>query len=622
MKKTLVVFVVFIAISNFAQNPLELREYQQKIIISFASEKDAQNAVITPKHLPADYTLAFSSRWDDTAITHLATHKVMLKNNMKGTFYIGEVDNIVKRNPNYFSELLKGGCSFGLHTLTHPQLPGENAYEHFREYMLNRIQIETRTQSPVNSQVLPFCNWWTPDLKIPQSIGWAMRASGVISSPDVMYPDREKELGYPAQSLAQSRYLNPGDRNPDLAKLEKQLTAALNNRKALAIQPSLSMAMHSWHTEEGLVNLDKAYAGVANNPQWWYCNQNEYGAYRYEALNCRISKKVNGKNAEFTVSRIMPFELGADVPLWFSIDGAKPDSLSGAKLHGLSVELPHSAEHTVPSVFGYAGKDGKCNKIPFAVLFLHRTAEKSWLAEFKTLDGKVVEELDFTFRFPVQYDRETVRKAGGTTANIKVTASVSSKKTDLFYRYGRPYYAVQADFVREGKRYRLYADLHEAAEKNLPLTMNEAARYFISPENPDLAKLSVPSINPAELGLSQAEIPRRANTGTGVLYPGTMNNRNWKGNAPYLAVIDFKPLNSGKLILVSTVGQSWKKSELWLNGKKVEFTANTAEVTPLDGVNRFVLKAPKNLVHSLFLNGENQQCVEFIKSIMKNHLTN
>ena len=68
------------------------------------------------------------------------------------------------------------------------------------------------------------------------------------------------------------------------------------------------MAMHSWHTPEGLINLDCAYAMVANNPEWWYCNQNEYGAYRYETQNTSIAKKVDGKNAEFTVTRMEPFE--------------------------------------------------------------------------------------------------------------------------------------------------------------------------------------------------------------------------------------------------------------------------------------------------------------------------
>lgn len=613
MRKCLSVLVASAALLTVsAGNPLGFREYQQKFTLTFPTEQDAQNAVLTAKPLPADYKVAFSSRWDDSAPAHLKTHEIMLKHNIKGTFFLGTVHWVLKNHPDYLSELQQGGCSIGLHTLTHPQLPGQNPNEQFREYMLNRIQLETRAQTPINAQVLPFCGWWSPDPKVPQSIGWAMRATGVISSPDVLYPNRENELGYPPKSFAQSRFLNPGDRNPDLDRLEKQLASALSNRKALAAQPSLSMSMHSWHTPKGLVNLDKAYARVANNPDWWYCNQNEYGAYRYEAQNTSVTKKVNGRSAEFTVARVQPFELGANVPLWFSVGNAKPSAASGAKLHGGSVELPHDKSQTLPSVFGYAGADGRSKEIPFASLVLRHPFEKSWTAELNTLDGKPVEQLAFTFRFPAQYDRETVRKDVGTTSGVTVTANLNAKKTELYYRYGRPYYAVQADFVRDGKRYRLYADLQEKEEANLPLTMNDVVQYFVSPESPDLAKLSAPSVKPSDLGLAPVALKKRDNVGTGIIYPDRMSKNNWKEGADYLAVVDFKPLKAGKLTLQSTAGDSWQKSEVWMNGRKVAFKDRKAELDPVDGVNRIVLKAPQNRMHPLFLNGEREQCVEFL----------
>ncbi len=598
-----------------AANPLGFREYKQKFTLTFPTEQDAKNAVLKAKPLPADYKIAFSSRWDDSTPSHLKTHNIMLKHKIKGTFFLGNNDWVLKNHPNYLSELLKGGCTFGAHTLTHPQLPGQNAYEHFREYMLNRIKIETQSQSPVNSQAIPFCNWWNQDSKIPQSIGWAMRASGIISSPDVLYPNRENEIGYPKKSLAQSKFFAPGDRNPDLEKMEKMLKNALNDKKSLAIQPSITYGIHSWHTPEGLVNLDKAYARLANNPEWWYCNQNEYGAYRYEALNTSVEKKVNGKNAEFTVTRIMPFELGADVPLWFAVDNAKPSAVSGAKLHGTSVEIAHDKSHFLPSVFGYAGKDGICKEIPFATLVLTHPKELMWFAKFKTLDGKPVEQLAFTFRFPSPYDVENRRQDVSSPAkDVTAQASIHTKnKTELYYKYGRPYYVIQADFIRDGKRYRLYADLHEKEAANLPMTMNDAARYFISPESPELAKLSAASAKPSELGLTEVVLPKRPNVGTGIIYPGHMNKKNWKDKAEYLAVIDFKPLKAGKITITSTVGQLWKKSELWLNGSKIEFKQNKAEITLVDGINRFVLKSPQNGIHSLFLNGEREQCVEFLK---------
>ena len=80
------------------------------------------------------------------------------------------------------------------------------------------------------------------------------------------------------------------------------------------------MAMHSWHSEEGLKTLDLIFERLARRPDWWYCNQTEYGAYRYEALNCSVRKETQDCAAIFSITRMTPAELGADVPLWFTVE--------------------------------------------------------------------------------------------------------------------------------------------------------------------------------------------------------------------------------------------------------------------------------------------------------------
>ena len=603
---------VFAAVSIFAENPLGFREYQQKFTLSFPSEQDAQKAELKAKPLPADYKLAYSSRWDDSTTKHLDTHEVMMRNNIKGTFFLGDLNwlNVVlSKDPDYIKKLMTGGNSIGLHTLTHPVLTAKNPSEQFREYMRDRIELEVKSQSPVNSQVLPYCNWWAPAPFIPLSIGWAMRATGVISSPDVLYPNRENELGYPAKSFAQSRYVAPGDRNPDLARFNREMKWALENKKALAIQPSVSMAMHSWHTAVGLVNLDCAYAMVANNPEWWYCNQNEYGAYRYETQNTSVTKNVDGKNVEFTVTRVEPFELGASVPLWFSVDGAKAVSANGAKLVNGSVELPHADGRKLPDVYASADKNGK-SRIPFVSLVFTHPEEKVWKAELKTLDGKPVEQLAFSFRFPSQWSKEVIRKDLGSQNSVSVTVAQDAKKNDLYYRYGKPYYALQADFMRDGKRYRLYADIREEGEKNLPVTASAAARVYISPENPDLPGISMPGADPANFNLVAGELRKVEDVGTGVVHPGMFTGPAWKDKQA-LMIVEFKPVRKGRLTLVASPNE--KRGEgIWLNGHKLEFDKDRkVEFTPLEGVNRFVIKSG-GAFQSLILEGEKEQVVEFL----------
>ncbi len=457
-----------------AENPLHLREYTRKLVLSFRTEKDAENAELRPRALPANYKTAFSSRWDDSVPAHLKTCKIMRKHGMKGTFFLNStlpsrskdyLDTIMQENKDYIKLLLQSGCSVGLHTVSHPHLPRLKSNRHFYEYMKNRIILETVSQSPVNSQVLPYCDWKAADKKIPHSIGWAMRAAGVLSSPDLLYPDMEKHLGYPAGTLAQSKPLMPGDRNPDPEKFRLQMQGTLADQRSLSRHPSFSIGIHSLHTPEGLVSLDKIYASAAGNPEWWYCNQNEYGAYRYEAQNTVIAKKVNGRNAEFSITRIEPFELGANVPLWLEVAGALPEAASGGVLHGTAVELPHDSNRRLPDIYGYAGRSGQSADIPFVKMALVRTGGKTWEVKWDTLSGELPDKVCFTFRFPAGWARETIRKDIIPAApSFTAEASQPAEPADDFYRQDAPYYAVQADFMLGGKHYRLYADCGEIKE--------------------------------------------------------------------------------------------------------------------------------------------------------------
>lgn len=607
MKSAVLFLMVFCTAMASAANPLGFREYQQQFTLFFDSEEAAQKAEISARGLPGDYQLAFSSRWDDSSLAHLKTHEIMRKNNIRGTFFLGSCQWVLDRKPDYVQQLQAGGCSVGLHTVTHPILLALNPNEHFYEYMKNRIDLEVISQSAVNAQVLPFCGWWFPDRKVPLSIGWAMRATGVISSPDVFF-NREGELGYPPKSHAQSRFIAPGDKVPDLELFRNSMAGALNDKKALAAHPSVSMAMHSWHTDEGRRKLDQAYASIANNPSWWYCNQTEYGAYRYEAQSAAVTRKVNGNAVQFTVTRIQPLEMAADIPLWFTVSGAVPVRADGANLKNGAVELPHAAGQCLPVLFGYAAEDGVGRHMPFVRLVLRHRSENSWEAAFDTLDGKPVEQLALTFRFPSPWVHEVIRRDVGTVANITVTVTQPSAKPELYYRYGRPYYAVQADFVRDGIRCRLFADLREEAAPNLPLTASAAARTFFLPSEIDLAALSTPgtALEPFRLEEAPAQNPERV--GAGVLYPGGMNGAGWEKHKDYLMVVDFKALRPGPVSLLSSVNNT--TGELWLNGRRLD--SNAMDITPREGVNRFVLKARKSWPVFFSLNGEREQCVEYL----------
>lgn len=589
--KRIFISIFSLAIILNAANPLDFREYTQTFTLEYPTEADAKQASVSVKPLPQSYKIAVSSRWDDTSPNHLKTHAIMARHKVKGTFYCNNAYDILKKFPNYFKTLMSDGSSIGLHTVSHPRLPYVNSFEHFREFMLNRIQLETVTQSTINSQALPFCHWQSNNPTIPLSIGHAMMAVGVISAPDVFYPSNEHRIGYPRNALAQSKFFTPGDRLPDIEKMEQLLKSVSTNEKDLAIQPSFSMALHSWHTAEGLEKLDVCYKMLADNPNWWYCNQNEYGAYRYEALNATVQQTQAQNKLTVTVTRCLPAELGANVPLWFQINGPKPNKATNATITEHGIELKHTRQ--LPEIFDAADENGDAKIIPFAKLKLTRK-NNIWTASLHNQDMLPLENLQFTFRFPYACEKHAIRKdaqALGPQASVAVSVTQQIKQ-DTFFKYGNPYYAVQLDFTRGTKNYRLYADLKEQQQEELPLTMAQAAKLLIDSDRLDLKVLAQPTM-PISIDTVPFHVSKNIEPAT--LVCNTKDNKLNKENAKLVAIVDF-------------IAQSDKPAEfttslpaVTFNGQTVKATKGKLTLKPNTGRNRILFKTQAGKAAQFFL---------------------
>lgn len=578
-----VIFLLFCCAVTAWGNPLGFRSYQQTFTLEFADEASANAVKFVPCKLPGNSLLAFSSRWDDTTMGHLKTHEVMVRKGMKGTFYLNYFHWAVRKDPEYLKKLLAGGCSLGNHTLSHPLVFSVNANELFYEYMAMRILIETGSQSPVNSQAFPYWRWWSPLKQNMLDIGHILRAGGVISAPDSFYPDKEGQAGFLPGVLAQSLPLTPGDHVPAVKLFQKQLTNALKNTRSLEIQPSVSMAMHSWHTPEGLIELGKCYDIASGNPQWWYCNQNEYGAYRYEAQHCSVSVRQRGRWLDVTVKRFHPGELGADVPLSLGFFNSKPLKSSFGKLHEDYVELPHSAEYRLPQIYCKAAPGGFVHRLPAVSLTLRRNGN-CWTAVCSSKE-KVLKDLQLTFRFPPGWQQETMRVycrelAPGKTEKFSVEQNAV---TGICYLHGRPYYVVQADFICDDIRYRIFAELREKEYNDHPV-IGEVMRYYRFRETADLMALSQPGILP---DWSAEEVSSRKNIAPGVLNP-QFKDKGWQRNAPYIGIVEFTAGKEGVSIPLLSSLTEVKGTELFFNGKQI--TAKTASLVPQKGRNRLLIK--------------------------------
>ncbi|MCQ2397082.1 MAG: hypothetical protein MJ106_05245, partial [Lentisphaeria bacterium] len=562
-------------------NPLDLRSYEQKFSMTFATSEEAQAAEVTMLPLPEGYELAFSARWDDTNPKHLRTHKVMKDNDIKGTFFELNPIYLTKAElAKYYSVLLDGGCSLGIHSMTHPFMHLRDANTIFWEYMRCRVLVETLSQTQATTTVLPNSRWKnSADDYTARNVGRSIQAAGIIGSPDVFLTRGEKELGLPEGSLAMGFLLTPGDVNPNYDLAQTQLKRSLEN-PALKDNPEISMSMHSNHTDEGLVSLDRIFASMAHNPKWWYCNQNEYAAYRYEFRHDTVRKSVEGNTATFVVTRVTAFELGASVPLSFSLEGATPTAVDGIEKAGDFYNLSHAADFGCPSVFGLAGKDGTCEMIPNVMAHLTHSDKFAWTLTMNN-SGAALENVDVTFRFGPAWEKPTLHchqdkiAEGETVFNVTQEGCLDGEQ----YKCGAPYYAAQIDFVQDGVRKRLYAELQEEAA---PIVRSacprDTARAWEATNVEDCAKLSVAG---ATLPDKPEQMVFRDSYRPDVMMIAKNDPSPRQCVTAY--VLDFKTLHGEtKARLCFSV-----VNEVWLNGKKLDLNRKDSIETELQpGVNR------------------------------------
>lgn len=585
-------------------NPLSFREYKQQVTLVFQTHEDALKAELVACPLPKNHKISFSSRWDDTAQAALKTATIMRRHSCKGTFFHNNGIWWDPESTQYHKDLLRGGNSIGLHTANHPFLTFLNSYEHFYQYMNNRIWLEVRTQSPVNSQVLPFCDFWTQEGHAQISIGRALMATGIISTPEVSFPDFYKKISYPEKSLAHSRLIAPGDKIPDMEKFIMQFKKYSSDGKGIKAQPSISIAMHNWHTEEGYKNLDKIYKYISEIPDCWHCNQNEYGAYRYELFwGGVLQKEVSGKIARFFIRRINPSEIGANIPLWFFIKNAQANSSDGATIHGDLLEVPHVQNKKLPDIYGINIIEN------IAKLKLQRTNNNTITAFLSNMSHEVLKNINITFRLPPNSLKLTERfdiKDVNGRKSIERSVEIEQYSDDFYYRYGRPYYVVQADFERRGINYRLYADLRLENIYTEPNALKDSFRFFyLQNENVDLGALSR-SGNDLSILKESDDYTLKDGLAFDCLQLKVANRDQ---NIATAVVFEFTPSTQNHLQILHSIG------ECWINGKKIT-SGKYIELEPISGINRVLIKWSRDTptLHTRFwVKTKNEGLVKYSK---------
>ena len=351
------------AVCRAATNPLGCLTYTQTVTAAFATPAEAAAATLSATPLPQGAKRAFTTRWDDSNWAHRSKAAMLRRAGYKGTFFLNENEKFFRE---VAPELLAGGHALGNHSLSHPFLTESAPNLVFREILRNRVLIESRCDTTVVSFVIPF-NWGSPvDTERPSFIGNILVNTGHYVSSD--WP--LDAIGLPPDTWMPAHTFSADDGQPNAERFAQNLKKALDDAEKTPEIPRVAFGIHSWCKEDGERVQEACLRQVRGNPDWFYGNDNEYGAYRYSALHGAIRKTgVQGTRAVFEVERFAPSQLGSLQPLSLAFSGADPTAVSvagtalQADVRGLYT-LPHAPEWTLPKAVDLAAPDGTSAKIP------------------------------------------------------------------------------------------------------------------------------------------------------------------------------------------------------------------------------------------------------------------
>ncbi len=339
----------------------------------------------------------FSGRWDDRNPRAPLLAKALAPTGFKSTFYVCGADTADYREALKTEVAL--GNSIGCHTLHHGfmyrMLPGKS----FREIMLNRIQLEVDSQSPVVTLAMPYglnaASSRAVGFDNTKVVGQAAHNAGLLGGAETHLQVAEK-FGLSKFEWVGSMVFNANDQNPDRAKFAAGMLQGTNlvAKGTLPSGPHLTLGVHPWQDDAGMARLAEMVREAVAVPGTVLMNENEYVARYMQVVNGSVRKtKVEGNRVTFEIRRPSPFALGASVPVNLRLSD------------GRWLQVPAPATEVVPSRFERV--DGALtvseDEARFQLAYVNRSSEP-------------LEAVTATLRLPPGYNPGTVSRALGTLA--------------------------------------------------------------------------------------------------------------------------------------------------------------------------------------------------------------
>lgn len=438
-----------------AGNFLSFTPCATRVTAEFATPADAEAAACSIAPLPHGAKLAFTTRWDDTNPAHVQKCEMLNSIGLKATCFLTKSDDGFYRNEA--KQILAGGNALGNHSTSHPFLMEASVSMMFREIMEQRMDEEAATDSPVVSFVMPF-NWNSPiGPERPKLLVDMLLNGGLYITSDAPLE------GIPADRWYAGRLFAANDRAPDPALFEKGLAGALASIEKDPSHPRVVFGIHSWCDAAGN-DVQKAFLSkIANNPDWFYGNDNEYGAYRYNALNGSVKKLgTEGRTATFEVVAFDPAHTGSDIPLSLGFT-AKPVSVTS----GGAALAEDRGTFTLPigrksvAKIDRAKADGTFAEFPGFSFTLSPDEATGKIGYAFASGGRKVEGLRIVIvPAPCWSEGRLVTDAP------KGSLGLGAKSADPDRNDGEALYCASADFTLDGEPVRLWTSVSVAASNS------------------------------------------------------------------------------------------------------------------------------------------------------------
>lgn len=466
------------------------RTYRQTLSATFANAGDAEAATLAFRDMPPGMEMSMSSRWDDSTPRHLDNARAIAAAGAKATFYLNASD------PAFVEEIVRPilalGHSVGIHTRTHPFPTQLTLGGLFDEILGNRVAVESATDAPVNAFTLPFgacCCRARPGFE--RYVGEALRRTGIFGGGE-FFEDPAAKYGLQHDEFVGALHYGFDDRHPSRELFLKGVTAAEERFRTGDLPPCgphVAMGTHSWADDDGMAEITRCFELRTRNPaapyagRTWFCTENEFAASWIQARHTRIvSKAIDGATVIWTLERVEPAELGANVPLFLQF-GRGPVSASVSVDASGQAALPHAEGHSVPvridAVFSDSGAESAKFPGVSARLVVDRAAGTARL-HVENHSGASIEGLAVVLRLPLCYENGFARTTPADLPDGNALDSdfdLGHPEDDSETGEG-PFLAdAQIDFRTQGDNGRVHAVFRDVLPvRPRPDTMRDASR--------------------------------------------------------------------------------------------------------------------------------------------------